>query len=530
MGVLVFTLGAAAVALPLVIGLLPADWTDRHVGLMRALAPSGIASSLALVLAAVGLTAWSPSVGSVSIGSFPPILSGFGVQIDPLSAAMLVLIGYVGLVTIRFAGRYLEGEAAQGRFLKWMSFTIGSAMLFVISPDLIQFTVGWMMTSFGLHELLTYYPSRDWAIWAARKKFLISRLGDLFLIGAIALTYASFGTTRFDELFTALRGLQDGEIASNPYIPWTGVLFVLGAMTKSAQFPFHSWLPDTMETPTPVSALMHAGIINAGGYLILRLYPLVSLSKAAMGMLAIVGAFTAVLASVIMITQSSIKRYLAYSTVAQMGFMMLQCGLGAFVAALLHILAHAAFKAHAFLGSGSAVAARMSLPRPAECKTDSLWRVPVALLLSLVCAWTVVWYIKNDDSTSPGALLQVTVITIALTQLLATGLDNRRTALPSLGLAIFVSGAYAVAYRLVHGMLGHSMESLVDSPSMIQWSALAAAAIGLLSLFVLQVLITRRPSWSCLSSLYVHALNGFYFDIPARRITAYFYREAAPVP
>jgi len=126
------------------------------------------------------------------------------------------------------------------------------------------------------------------------------------------------------------------------------LLLVGVAMLKSAQFPFHSWLPDTMETQTPLSALMHAGIINAGGFLIVRLSPVVSLSPVALNTLAIVGAFTAIFASLVMMTQASIKRMLALSTIAQMGFMMLQCGLGAFSIAVLHIVAHSLYKAHAF--------------------------------------------------------------------------------------------------------------------------------------------------------------------------------------
>ena len=141
-----------------------------------------------------------------------------------------------------------------------------------------------------------------------------------------------------------------------------GFLLVAGAITKSAQFPFHTWLPQTMETPTPVSALMHAGIVNAGGYLIIRTSPLVSLTPWALTMLAIIGGVTACFAAVVMLTQTSVKKSLAYSTIAQMGFMMLQCGLGAFSAAMLHILAHSLYKAHAFLSSGSVISERLATP------------------------------------------------------------------------------------------------------------------------------------------------------------------------
>ncbi len=182
------------------------------------------------------------------------------------------------------------------------------------------------------------------------------------LLVAMILTYYCFGSFDYRDIFASAANAQFVIADKYHLLSWIGTLFVIGAMTKSAQIPFHSWLPDTMETPTPVSALMHAGIINAGGFLIIRLSPLVSQSHVALDLLAIVGAATAILGAVVMLTQTSIKRTLAYSTIAQMGFMMLQCGLGAFSAALLHIIAHSLYKAHAFLSSGSVLesAARMA--------------------------------------------------------------------------------------------------------------------------------------------------------------------------
>lgn len=186
------------------------------------------------------------------------------------------------------------------------------------------------------------------------------------MLAAVVLTYRHFGTSEFATLLAAAGELRAAGAGAVPAaVDWIGGLLVFAALLKSAQFPFHSWLPDTMETPTPVSALMHAGIINAGGILVLRLSPLVSLSDAAMLTLCVVGGFTAVFASTVMLTQASIKRGLAFSTVAQLGFMMLECGLGAFPLALLHLVGHSLYKAHAFLSSGSTVAAKPVVsPRP----------------------------------------------------------------------------------------------------------------------------------------------------------------------
>jgi NAD(P)H-quinone oxidoreductase subunit 5 len=191
------------------------------------------------------------------------------------------------------------------------------------------------------------------AVLAARKKFIISRIGDLFLLIAIGLIYKAFGSFEFEQIFRRCVGSLSDYQAT--LVSWSGVFFAVGAMTKSAQVPFHFWLPETMETPTPVSALMHAGIINAGGFLILRLSPVMGHAAFASLMLASIGALTAVLGSLSMVTQNDIKKKLAYSTISQMGFMMFACGIGAYTVALFHIVSHSLYKAYAFLSTGDLV-------------------------------------------------------------------------------------------------------------------------------------------------------------------------------
>ena len=240
----------------------------------------------------------------------------------------------------------------QGQYFAWTGFTIGAVSLMVISGNLLMFVVCWVMTSLGLHQLLLHYGHRPAAQRAAWTKFTISRIGDAALLAAIVVIYSEFKTLHFAELFAAVGSSPDAATAATSV---AGFLLIVGAITKSAQFPFHTWLPQTMETPTPVSALMHAGIVNAGGYLIIRTSPMVSLTPWALSLLAVIGGVTACFAAVVMLTQTSVKKSLAYSTIAQMGFMMLQCGLGAFSAAMLHIVAHSLYKAYAFLSSGNVI-------------------------------------------------------------------------------------------------------------------------------------------------------------------------------
>jgi len=205
-------------------------------------------------------------------------------------------------------------------------------------------------------------------------------------------------------MFAAAESLHASGANSSCVAP-LAFLLVIAASLESAQFPFHSWLPDTMETPTPVSALMHAGIINAGGFLVVRLSPILINAPAALNTLAIVGAFTALFASVVMLTQTSVKRSLAYSTIAQMGFMMLQCGLGAFALATLHLVAHSLYKAHAFLSSGSVVALKKAAWTPAERPAAH----PGILVLTLATAVALTFGIGSlfgiNLETNPGELL-----------------------------------------------------------------------------------------------------------------------------
>lgn len=463
-----------------------------------------------------------------------PVPICLGVHVDAVTVVMTTLISFIGLIIARYSLHYLLGDPGQGQFFRWMSFTLGSTLLLVMCCNLVMFTAAWMLTSLGLHQLLTHYPERSWAVWAARKKFLISRLGDALLVAALILTYRCFGTTEYTQIFAAAAAIHDGTATGGWSAAWIGILFVLGAMTKSAQFPFHSWLPDTMETPTPVSALMHAGVINAGGFLVIRLSPLISLSPIALDMLALVGAVTALLGSVVMLTQTSIKRSLAYSTIAQMGFMMLQCGLGAFSAALLHIVAHSAYKAHAFLSCGSVLdnAARMKVPAmPASSISRSALAFTGAIVLGAGIVFGTFQAVGIDIITKPGGAVLGLILTLALTQLLWSGLATGLIGLTlrSFANAWLVAVTYSVAYLAMDHLVASSTSHHMLIPSMLDAAVLGLVALGFVGVFALQALLGSLVQRRWIQALYVHAMNGFYLDIPARRLTAWFYRQAAPV-
>lgn len=465
------------------------------------------------------------ALGHAVTGSAPKSLAAglkLSLYFDGVASLMLTMVSFVGLIVSRFSIRYLDREAKQGRYFRWLGFTIGAVSLMVVSGNLLQFFGAWVGTSFGLHKLLLHYRHREAAHRAAWTKFTISRLGDAFLIAALVLTFRTFGTLDLAELFLQAGGLANASAGTAPHaaIAW---LIVLGAVTKSAQFPFHTWLPDTMETPTPVSALMHAGIVNAGGYLVIRMSPLVALAPQALATLALIGAFTACFASVVMMTQPSVKRALAYSTIAQMGFMMLQCGLGAFSAAMLHILAHSLYKAHAFLSSGSVVAQAQSL---AGGKSPApTWRASLACLLaaagvSVLAFLGISTVLGLDAAAKPGGLVLPFILCLALTtwgwRLFALG--ERRTAWVGGAGVVGLCLAYSASYLAVHHLLEPTV-AVVALPS-----ALPMLLIGIASafcgLFALHTFVIQKqfPSW--LAPIQVHAANGFYVDALYHRIFA----------
>ncbi len=532
-------LHSSLVALPptllLAAGLVPSGFANRHPRLMRQAATLLPAIAGGCTIAAIALLVARGPLDFALLAWAWPLPMNVGVYFDNLSAVMALLISFIGLIIGRYSGRYLEGEPTQGRFLRWILFTLGAVLLMVVSRNLVMFTAAWMLTSFGLHQLLTHYPDRPWAIWAARKKFLISRLGDGFLIAALALTYHAFGSFDYRDVFAGAQAL--GQSAQGPtwQLSFIGILLVMGAMTKSAQFPFHSWLPDTMETPTPVSALMHAGVINAGGFLVIRLSPLVSQSHAALDFLTLIGAFTALLGSVVMLTQTSIKRSLAYSTIAQMGFMMLQCGLGAFSAALLHIVAHSLYKAHAFLSSGSVLesAARMrTTPGGAVSGITAVAALPAALAIAFALGRGSVWLWGIDLADKPGAMLLGLILTMALTHLVWQALVSGSWQLATQGIAAagLVSWLYLGGWLASDYLVASSITVPPVAPSPLDLVVIGVVAVGFIGVFALQAVAGRWSHLSLIRSLYVHAANGFYLDIPARRVTTRVWGGTVPTP
>ncbi|SMF46799.1 proton-conducting transporter membrane subunit [Pseudobacteriovorax antillogorgiicola] len=271
-------------------------------------------------------------------------------RFDSLSSPIFLMVSILGVAIGHYGIRYLDGDSRQSFFYKHMLGLIVFVSLLILANNLLMLAIMWMLTSYSLNKLLRYYPERPNALLAARKRQVITRLGDLCLIIAVVMAYTNLGSSDLQDLFATANQKMTSEMALTGTT--IGILLSFAALTMSAQLPFHLWLPETMETPTLISALMHAGVINAGGFLIIRFSPLLDGNQIAHGVLLISGAFTAVYGSLVMVTQNNIKKKLAFSTISQMGIMIFACGLGAYGMALFHIIAHSFYKAHAFLSTG----------------------------------------------------------------------------------------------------------------------------------------------------------------------------------
>jgi NADH-quinone oxidoreductase subunit L len=277
-------------------------------------------------------------------------------QLDPLSAVFMLIITGVGLCIFVFATGYMHGETGFYRFFAYMGLFMFSMLVLVMGSNFVMMFVGWEGVGLCSYLLIGYYFNRQEAANASRKAFVTNRVGDFGFILAIFALIATFGTAQYTIVVSQAASYPVESLGHWGLMSWIALGLMIGACGKSAQFPLHVWLPDAMAGPTPVSALIHAAtMVTAGLYMLTRTNVIFQHSKTMMLVVALVGAFTAIFAATIGITQNDIKKVLAYSTVSQLGFMFLACGVGAFTIGIFHVMTHAFFKALMFLGAGSVI-------------------------------------------------------------------------------------------------------------------------------------------------------------------------------
>lgn len=286
----------------------------------------------------------------IGSGSFKSIA---GLQVDPLSTVMILVVSGVGFLIHVYSIGYMHGDDGFYRYFTYLNLFTFAMLLLVLANNFLLMFIGWEGVGLCSYLLIGYWFEKKSASDAGMKAFVVNRIGDFGFLLAIMLIFVTFNTIDFTEVFLAAPELLEvGSIVAT----MIALLLFLGAVGKSAQIPLYTWLPDAMEGPTPVSALIHAAtMVTAGVYMVVRCNVLYMLSPFSMTVVAVIGGATALFAATIGLAQNDIKRVLAYSTVSQIGYMFLACGVGAFVTGIFHLVTHAFFKALLFLGSGSVI-------------------------------------------------------------------------------------------------------------------------------------------------------------------------------
>jgi len=284
-----------------------------------------------------------------------------GFLIDTLTATMMCVVTFVSLMVHVYTIGYMAEDPGYQRFFSYISLFTFSMMMLVMSNNFLQLFFGWEAVGLVSYLLIGFWYTRPTAIYANLKAFLVNRVGDFGFVLGIGLVLAYFGSMDYAQVFKAAPGLADKSVEFWPGTAWslmtvTCICLFIGAMGKSAQFPLHVWLPDSMEGPTPISALIHAAtMVTAGIFMVARMSPLFELSDTALGFVITIGAITALFMGFLGIVQNDIKRVVAYSTLSQLGYMTVALGASAYSVAIFHLMTHAFFKALLFLGAGSVI-------------------------------------------------------------------------------------------------------------------------------------------------------------------------------
>ncbi len=466
-------------------------WRIAEIILKALLITSGVVG-LGLIANGFGVNTGLPEIGT-ALGLYP----------DGLAVWMAAMVSFVAWIILRYARDYLRGDAASRGFLPWFLVTVASVLVLIFTNHLLVLAGAWVSISLALHHLLTLYPDRTEARLAAVQKFITSRLGDLAVIAAVVLIWRHYGSFRIPEIYA----LSSQAAMSSVELTLASVFLAVAAALKCAQIPFHGWLIRVMEAPTPVSALLHAGVINLGGFLWLRLFPVFDGFTAGHLILLVVGGTTALVAVFTMMTQTSVKHALVWSTNAQMGFMLFEIALGAYTLALLHLLAHSLYKAHSFLASGRTVrvSAMHFTGRPN-------WSNGALACLAAAISGAILWFapgLVENKSILAGLL----IMAVASTVFGVPGESSGRAKVT----VFFMALALVPLYGLLNLILGPAIQTNGGNSVPIMAEVFGWGLI--LCLATVSIVTQLWPCAAWMQRLHRPASQGFYLDRPFEQFT-----------
>lgn len=421
---------------------------------------------------------------------------------DPLSTLMAAVISGISLVVHAYSVRYMVEEPGYSRFFVLLDLMTGTLLVMVAAGDLITLLAAWHMIGVLLYFLLGHDGRSRAAHRYASWTLITYRLGDLPLVLAAGLLYHAYGTWSLPKIFAAIGADPQAHVVLGMPLPEVvAALVALAAFARSAQFLLHTWLPYTMSGPTPVSALMHAGIVNAGGFLINRFAPVFVHTSDVLPGVFIVGLITALIGSSLMLTQNDIKKSLGYSTMGQMGFMIMECGVGAFALAIFHLISHGLFKGTLFLGAGGVIhSAREDdgVPkddlytfvvekRPARTRRPWLLMAAITLAVPVAILMAAHFLVSQDYFQEQGAIVLLFFGWITGAQLIfATYRMRAQNFWRLVVLSIFSFAVVIVGYTLI----SHAFDLFLYPDAAFRRGLFAAADIGVVRFDVLVGLVT----------------------------------------
>lgn len=491
----------AAIPLTLILAAIPAGLKTRrfhiHADQRWLIAWRAVQLVALLTFALIALSVLLPSVENHWLSH------------HPLRLTLLSLLSLMAMVVVKFSRRYLIAESGFHRYLRWLLLTLAAVALVFISNHLLLFAIGWISISLALHQLLMFYPDRPRAVLAAHKKFLLARVAESALLIAFYLLWQHHGTANISAILSAYQVPTTLRMSEQ----LAAVLIALTALIKCAQLPVHGWLIQVVEAPTPISALLHAGVINLGGFLLILFSPLFLQVAAAQWLVLIVAGFTMVLAALIMTTRISVKVRLAWSTSAQMGLMLVECALGLIELALLHLLAHSVYKAWAFLNAGSEVQQhiqRSLLKTPPPSYRH--WLLALMLAITLVMtAWSFSMQLYPVTQAFSSWLL----LGLALTVFLAQSGHGNGWSRP-----LLLAAALALAYSLLKYLM-QPLTGNVSAALRPEWFSMSDLWVGILFvvLFTLWWLLRWHANHPRVQRLSIVLFAGLYLDEWFTRMT-----------